>query len=134
METTTHPIFALYVMWHPSYQGGQDIAEHLRAHFGRDLYQSVVEGRGVSVLERSEPMPDAATPLPIDWDDAEFTAVVVLADTTLVDDGEWANYVRDIAQTTRGARGARGKGVPAALFPVTMDGRGLELESAQQVL
>ena len=46
METTTHPIFALYVMWHPSYQGGQHIAEQLRTHFGRDLYQFVAEGRG----------------------------------------------------------------------------------------
>ena len=128
METTTHPIFTLYVMWHPSYRGGQDIAEQLRTHFGRDLYQSVAEGRGVSVLERSEPVSDAGTPLPIDWNDAEFTAVVVLAEATLVDDGEWVDYVRDIAQT------ARSKGYPVALFPVTMDGRGLDLEIDQQAL
>lgn len=128
METTTHPIFALYVMWHSSYQGGQDIAEHLRIHFGRDLYRSVVEGHGVSVLERSESVPDAGTPLPIDWGDAEFTAVVVLAEATLVDDGEWASYMRDIAQT------ARGKGTSVALFPVVMDRRGLELELDQQAL
>ena len=128
MEITTYPIFALYVMWHPSYQGGQDIADQLRTHFGRDLYRSVAEGRGVSVLERSEPVPDAGTPLPIDWDDAEFTAVVVLAEETLVDDGEWANHVRDIARTTRS------KGVPAGFFPVTMDGRGLDLGIEQQAL
>ena len=128
MEITTSPLFTLYVMWHPSYQGGQDIADQLRTHFGRDLYRSVVEGRGVSVLERSEPVPDAGTPLPIDWDDAEFTAVVVLVEATLVDDNEWVTYVRDIAQT------ARGKGIPAGFFPVTMDDRGLDLELEQQAL
>ena len=128
MEITTHPLFALYVMWHPSYREGRKIADRLRKHFGRDLYRSVVEGRGVSVLERSEPVPDAHTPLPIDWDDAEFTAVVVLAEATLINDYEWANHVRGIAQIAYRRR------VPAGFFPVTMDRRGLELEVAQQAL
>ena len=110
MEITTHPLFALYVMWHPSYQEGRKIADRLRKHFGRDLYRSVVEGRGVSVLERSEPVPDAHTPLPIDWDDAEFTAVVVLAEATLINDYEWANHVRGIAQIAYRRR------VPAGFF------------------
>ena len=128
MGITTSPLFTLYVMWHPSYQGGRAIADQLRTHFGRDLYRSVAEGRGVSVLERSEPVPDAGTPLPIDWDDAELTAVVVLVEATLVNDDEWATYVRDIAQT------ARGKGIPAGFFPVTIDDRGLDLQLDQQTL
>ena len=82
----------------------------------------------MSVLERSEPVPGARTPLPIDWEDAEFTAVVVLAESTLVDDCEWANYVRDIAQA------AHEKGIPASFFPVTMDRRGLESGVTQQAL
>ena len=128
MEITTHPLFAFYVMWHPSYREGRKIADRLRKHFGRDLYRSVVEGRGMSVLERSEPLPGARLPLPIDWDDAEFTAVVVLAEGTLVDDREWAGYVHGIAQT------AHEKGIPTSLFPVTMERRGLELEVVQQAL
>ena len=128
MEMATHPLFALYVTWHPSYREGRKIADRLRKHFGRDLYRSVVEGRGMSVLERSEPPPGARLPLPIDWDDAEFTAVVVLAEGTLVGDREWAGYVRDISQT------AHEKGIPASFFPVTMDRRGLELEIVQQAL
>ena len=68
--------------------GRREIADRLRKHFGRDLYRVVGEERGVSVLERSEPVPGAHTPLPINWNDAEFTAVVVLAETTLIDDYE----------------------------------------------
>ena len=128
MEIATRPLFALYVMWHPAYQGGREIADRLRMHFGRDRYRSVGEERGVSVLERSEPVPGALTPLPIDWEDAEFTAVVVLAESTLVDDREWTDHVRDIA------RAANGRGIPAGFFPVTMDRRGLELGVAQQAL
>ena len=128
MEIATHPLFALYVMWHPAYRGGREIADRLRMHFGRDLYRSAGEERGVSVLERSEPVPGALTPLPIDWEDAEFTAVVVLAESTLVDDREWTDHVRDIARV------AHGRGIPAGFFPVTMDHRGLELGLAQQAL
>ena len=124
MEITTHPLFALYVMWHPSYRKGREIADRFRRHFGRDLYRAVREDRGVSVLERNEPVPG----LPIDWDDAEFTAVVVLAESALIDDDEWVNYVRGIAQT------AHERGIPASFFPVTMDRRGLELEVVQQAL
>ncbi len=100
----------------------------LRMHFGRNLYQAVGEEPRISVLERSEPVPGTLTPLPIDWDDAEFTAVVVLAESTLIDDLEWADHVRGIAQT------AQGRGIPAGFFPVTIDRRGVELRVAQQAL
>ena len=125
---TTGPIFTLYVVWHPSYPGGQQIADLLRMHFGRDLYRGVGEERAVSVLERSQPVPGALTPLPINWDDSEFTAVVVLAESTLIEDREWANYVRAIANT------AHRRGLPAGFFPVTMNRRGLDLGVVQQAL
>ena len=128
MEMTTGPMFTLYVVWHPSYREGQQIADLLRTHFGRNLYRGVGEERAVSVLERSQPAPGALTPLPIDWDDAEFTAVVVLAESTLIEDPEWADYVRAIANT------AHGRGLPAGFFPVTMDRRGLDLGVVQQAL
>ena len=66
--------------------------------------------------------------MPIDWDGAEFTAVVVLTEATLVDDHAWVAYVRDTART------ANERGLPAGLFPVVMDRRGLEVEFEQQAL
>ena len=128
MELTTRPLLALYVAWHPAYAQGRVLADRLRQHFGRDLYRFVAAESGVSVLERSETAPGARTPLPIDWDTAEFTVVVALVDETLVDDPEWAGYVHDIART------AREKGLPAVFFPVAMDGRALDLSVEQQAL
>ena len=128
MEMTTCPLFTLYVMWHPLYQGGREIADRLRMHFGRNFYQAVGEEHGISVFERSEPVPGTLTPLSIKWDDTKFTAVVVLAESTLIDDREWADHVRDIART------AQEKGIPAGFFPVTIDRRGVELGVAQQAL
>ena len=65
LEPMTRPLFALYVMWHPSFPSGREIADRLRTHFGRDLHVAIDEWRGVSVLERSAPVPGARTPLPI---------------------------------------------------------------------
>ncbi|MCY4191497.1 MAG: toll/interleukin-1 receptor domain-containing protein [Rhodospirillaceae bacterium] len=116
------------MVWHPSYREGEQIADLLRTHPGRDLYRGVGEERAVSVLERSQPVPDTPTPLPIDWDDTELTAVVVLAETFLIEDRDGVEYVRAIAET------ARGRGLPAGFFPVTMDNRGLGLGVVQQAL
>ena len=128
MDLKNRPLFALHVIWHPSYSGGQEIANHLRVHFSRDLYKFVGKERGVSVLERSGPTPDGPTPLPIDWNDAEFTAVVALTESMMVDDHAWVNYIRNIAQEAQ----ARGRSV--GFIPVTMDSRGVEMEVDQQAL
>lgn len=128
MEMTKDPMFTLYVVWHPSFEDGQQIADLFRTHFGRDLYRSIREERSVSVLERSQLAPDASTPLPINLDDAEFTAIVALAESTLIEDREYANYVRAIADAVQK------RGLPAGFFPVTMDQRGLELGVTQQAL
>ncbi|MCY4461750.1 MAG: hypothetical protein OXC26_15350 [Albidovulum sp.] len=82
MELTTGPMFTLYVVWYPSYREGRQVADLLRTHFSRDLYRGVGEERAISVLERSQAVPGALTPLPIHWDDSQFTAVVVLANST----------------------------------------------------
>ena len=116
------------MVWHPSFREGQQNADLLRTHFSRDFYQSVGEERAISVLECSQPVPGSLTPLPIDWDDSEFTAVVVVAETSLIEDGEWAEYVRAFAET------AHRRGLPAGFFPVTMDRRGLDLGVVQQAL
>ena len=128
MDLKNDPLFALHVMWHPLYSGGREIANYLRIHYSRGLYKIFGEERGVNVLERSDPVSDAPTPLPIDWDNAEFTAVVVLTESMMVDDHEWVNYIRNIAQEAQ----ARGRSV--GFIPVTMDSRGVEMEVDQQAL
>ncbi len=128
MVLSTRPLFAVYVMWHPSHADGREIADRLRTHYGRDPCNTVGEKHGVSVLERSDPVPGASTPLAIDWEGAEFTAVVVLAEAKLVDDPEWPGHVHDVAQA------ARTRGFSAGFFPVTIDRRGLELGFDQQAL
>ena len=74
------------------------------------------------------PLPGALTPIPINWDYSEFTAVIVLLESTLAKDRAWSDYVRALANT------AHKKGLLVGFFPVTMDRQGLEVGVRQQAL
>src|SRR5258708_19144721 len=92
MPDPTRPFLVLYVVWNPGYPKGANVAESLREHFRRALYENVAGGTGISVIFRSAPAPGSATPLLIDLDEAETTAIVVLADSALAEDPAWVAY------------------------------------------
>ena len=77
-ERMNQPPFMLYIAWHPDYVKGTEIAERLYHHFGSHHYRSIVGGVGVSVLFRSTDAPCSTTPLSIEWNYSDTTAVVVL--------------------------------------------------------
>jgi TIR domain len=75
----------------------------LREHFRRKLYENVAGGTGLSVLFRSAAVPGLRTPLPIDLDDSETTAVVVLADPTLSADAAWNSWLQELVGRSEAA-------------------------------
>ncbi len=64
MDPITRPLFALYVVWHPSYENGSKIADLLRRRFGGDRYQNIAGDSGVSVLYRSDDCRSQSQPMP----------------------------------------------------------------------
>lgn len=128
MTQSTSPFFVVYVVWHPAFEQGAVIANRIFEHFRRRLFESVVGGTGLSVLFRSAPAIGADRPLQIDFDDADTTAVVVLADSNLSSDAGWAEYVRDIANTTND------RGLETRLFPVFVDASAIRLNLSEQAL
>jgi hypothetical protein len=120
MSDPTRPLLVLYVAWHPDYADGARIAEALREHFRRKLYEYVAGGTGLSVLFRSAPVPGLPTPLPIDLNDAQTTAVVVLADPTLSTDTAWGNWLHELVGRSEAA------GLSARVFPVALEARILD--------
>lgn len=111
----TRPFLVVYVVWHPGFTDGARIAEALREHFRRKLYANVAGGTGLSVIYRSATTPGSAVPLLINLDEAETTAIVVLADRTLVADVAWTGYVQDLVVQTEAA------GLGTRVFPVAID-------------
>ena len=63
-----------------------------------------------------------------EWNDATYTAVVVLAETALVSDHSWAGYIHGLSCE------AREKGSFTGFFPVTVDSIGVEFGFTEQAL
>ena len=93
MTDSTRPFLVVYVVWHPAFCDGLVIAEILRQHFRRKLYENIAGGTGLSVIYRYVVAPESTQPLPIDLTDADTAAIVVLADNNLVGDTAWTAYV-----------------------------------------
>src|SRR5690242_7552584 len=128
MAISTRPFLVVYIVWHPGFAAGMEIAEALRQHFRRKLYENVTGGTGLSVIFRSAAAPGATTPLPIDLDDAETTAVVVLGESALAQDGKWVRYVRELVGRTEAA------GMCARAFPVMLERSALAIGLEEQAL
>lgn len=115
MPDPTRPFLVVYVAWHPGFADGPVIAEAIRGHFRRQLYENVAGGTGLSVIFRSIPLPGEPVPLDIDFEEAHATAIVVLADSALAADAQWAAYARSIGERSEAT------GLHVRTFPVSID-------------
>ena len=128
MAEATHTILSVYIVWHPNYSKGSDIAELIHGHFRNGRYKNVLGDIGLSVVFRSSPVPDAETPLDIDLDEAETTAIIVLAESALAGDSAWREYVDGLIND------AEAQGLGSRVFPVTLERAGLDIGSDVQAL
>ena len=115
MTDSPRPFLVVYVVWHPAFSDGFAIAEILRQHFRRKLYENIAGGTGLSVIYRYVVAPESTQPLPIDLAEADTTAIVVLADNNLVGDTAWTAYVQELCHRTEAA------GLGTRVFPVEID-------------
>lgn len=115
MTESTRPFLVVYVVWHPTFADGPAIAEILRQHFRRKLYENIAGGTGLSVIYRYVVAPESIQPLPIDLADADTAAIVVLADNNLVGDAAWTGYVQELCNRTETT------GLGTRVFPVEID-------------
>ena len=128
MPDPTRPFLVLYIVWHPKFAKGSEMAEYLLEHFRRKLYENVAGGTGLSVILRSAPAPGSSVPLPIDLGQAETTAIVLLAESALAEDENWISYVRELEEQTENA------GLKSLLFPVAVEPAALEILFEEQAL
>lgn len=128
MPASTRPFLVLYVLWHPDFVEGAQIAEALLAHFRRKSYENVAGGAGLSVIFRSAPAPGAVAPLQINFDEAETTAVVALVDDSLTNDPSWVAYLSELVEQTDSI------GLAAQVFPVAIDASALRIGLVEQAI
>ena len=115
--TYMRPILAIYVMWHPSFEDGPQIAEAIRTHFREGVHAA----GWTSVLFRSTPPNGADVPIPISLYDAGATAVVVLHDAMMADDSHWRRYINSLSAEISTV------GLHCTMLPVSIEMRKLDL-------
>ena len=128
MTDPNRTILAIYVVWHPNYSAGSEIAELVHKHFRGERYKNVLGNVELRVIFLNSTEPNEASPLAIDLDEAETTAVIVLAESELVGDAGWVDYIHNLAERTED------KGLGSRLFPVMLEEKELDIKIAQQAL
>ena len=109
----------VYVVWHPDFAPGAELARRLYDQLTRDSQQPIARGLGIPVYFRSAPAGSGSeAPSPITLEEAHHTAVVVLVDDAMVLSGDlgWSDYLTDIHRQI-GASGGH------LMLPVMFSGR-----------
>ena len=123
------PFLVVYVVWHPGFGEGHRIAEVVREHFRRRIFENVSGGTGVSVIYRFVEAIGASAPMPISLSEAETTAIVVLMESNMAGDSAWAGYFHELVERTEES------GLGTRLFPVSIEATALDaLGLAEQAL
>lgn len=128
MALSTRPFLVIYVAWHPDFADGEAIAKSLYANYRRDLYENVTGGTGLSVIYRSTPKPGSSTPIDIDFNAAETSAIVLLIDKKWVADPAWVTWASDLTDRADVA------GLAIRVFPVAIEEDALQLNLTEQAV
>jgi len=128
MALPTRPFLVIYVAWHPEFADGDAIAKSLYDHYRRDLYENVAGGAGINVIYRSTPKPGSKTPIDIDFDESETSAIILLLDEHWIADADWASWAHDLLNRADSA------GLGVRVFPVAIDDEAMKLRVTEQAL
>ena len=88
----------IFVLWHPSYAAGQEIATSIFKWFRTPA------GHGIPVVYRCEPDPKGNTGLPprIEFPGNRLTILVMLAETQIAKDYRWRDWLTELANAAKG--------------------------------
>jgi hypothetical protein len=84
---------SVYIIWHPHFSEGQEIADFLYKVLCRDSVKPLVRSIGVPVYFRNINEKNKNTPIDIDFSESEYTAVVVLITKEFLLDENYRNYI-----------------------------------------
>ncbi len=90
---------AVYIIWHPHYMMGQQIADSLYAALCRNPDKPLVRSLGIPVYFRCQNEDKKDHPKEIDFTESEYTAIIPLVSDALVNDKGYCSYLDRIHDT-----------------------------------
>lgn len=126
------PCLGVYVVWKPEIDAasrdqsrGLELARLIYSTFARDIQRPLNHGLGIPVFFRSVAAGTGSrTPPPIDLEQADHSAVILLVNSAMVIDPEWGDYVSELSGRTTATAGKH------RLFPVSLSKAALQFDSA----
>jgi len=87
---------SVFIVWHPDFLEGQHIADFLYSILCRDSSKPLIRSLGIPVYFRGVKAANKNQPIPIDFTESEFTAVIALVSDEFVVDKVFGNYLDKI--------------------------------------
>lgn len=87
---------SVFIVWHPDYLEGQQMADFLYSVLCRDSSKPLIRSMGIPVYFRSTNAENKNHPIAIDFDESEFTAVIALVSDEFIVDKDYGNYLEKI--------------------------------------
>ena len=84
---------SVYIVWHPNFPEGQQIADFLYSFLCRNSSKPLVRSMGIPVYFRSTKATCTNQPIQIDFDESEITAVIALVSDEFVNDKEYEKFI-----------------------------------------
>ncbi len=126
------PCLSIYVVWRPEADAtgvdkskGLELARLIYSTFARDIEKPLTSGLGISVLFRSAAANEGThIPLPIDLEQSEHSAVILLVNSAMVTNQEWGDYAKKLSGRVKAAGGRH------RIFPVSLSKAAMQFDSA----
>lgn len=94
---------SVFIVWHPDYAEGQQIADFLYSILCRDYSKPLIRSLGIPVYFRSIKEQNKDQPIGIDFNESEFTAIIALVSDEFVVDKSYGNYLDTILEMCNSA-------------------------------
>lgn len=91
---------SLYIIWHPNFKRGVDVANYIYANFTRDVESPLSRGIGIPVYFRTVPENGKLSPKEIPLNESIHNAAIVLVDDNLFNDDTWNSFVKGLTKRT----------------------------------
>lgn len=88
----------IYIIWHPNYTDGQKIAQYLYSQLCRDYKKPLLRTLSIPVYFRFVPKLDSAYPKTINYDEAEYNAIIPLISDEFCLDKKYKEYIEMITE------------------------------------
>lgn len=89
---------SVFVVWHPDYSEGQQLADLLFSLLCRDFSKPLTRSMGIPTYFRNVKAENKNHPLDIDFSESIYTAVIALISDEFVVDKDYGSYLDDIIE------------------------------------